>query len=288
MPVSAISLSRSIVSSNDPHRFLQLLLAYEAPVETYTSQKPLIDDVHDTKDEAKQDDNKQQQATIALPSDAIVFYATVSPKSCTRAMTFVISEHMEYLSKCEALVRGSGQCGEVSNLKLKALKVPNMNHVLKDALHKSSAYNPYVDIDLDVERKIPSTWLPSVFKFFESSGIWSCIDLAIRTRGGYHILLLRDRITGCQMERLHKFKSTCTIVEDEAITSSHSLALKKSAKEKVPVVKMVPPKRTRTWFGTDTDSQVPIPGTLQGGFPVEIVPNLRDEFLTLDPTVSAT
>lgn len=118
---------------------------------------------------------------------------------------------------------------------------PHVQSILKTHMHKCAALSRFVDIDFDVDHKdVPKQ--KTVMEFFEKEMLWPSIAMTICTRGGFHVLFHVSKLSGEQRQQMHIYG-----------------------------------KKTKL-FSVDNDSQVPIPGTYQGGHVVRMIPDLENHW----------
>lgn len=164
-----------------------------------------------------------------IPSEAIGIYCTVDPLSKKLAE---IEQRYEEEKNRYRQSPFKNAAGELVYSK-----------TFKTWLHMSHAHKLYYDCDVDVVKTDPGyrTKLQTLHILFSDLSLYSCVAYTIKTRGGFHILLERDKFAGERCHKLMLFKGN----------------------------------GGKGWFGVNKDSQVPVPGTIQGGFHVKRISDLQ-------------
>ena len=131
---------------------------------------------------------------------------------------------------------------------------------LKTAFQTSAVDRRVLNCDVDVDDLnngvIGDDKRKLLHLYFVQHDLYKHIILTIKTRGGYHIL----------------FDSQSLKEKFPLVTSFRHLAVR----DPQEITKPVKHNNLRYWFNTDTNCQVPLPGTYQGSYPVRIV-NLHEE-----------
>lgn len=135
----------------------------------------------------------EDKKKIPLPTDSIVYYVTINPKSQCMALTKTKADIDEYLRNCPDNFRKI-------NLGQKLDPFPNIDGILKNHIHKSPA--KYIDFDV---KHTDIVTQQKVMNYFDYKAIWPCIVLTVFTRRGFNILLDVNKITGVQRRELYLY-----------------------------------------------------------------------------------
>lgn len=210
IPNSSIILPRAILNSDSVDDFIKCLTRYEVPKEhSYTMT--------------------MKDGTLkSIPEKSLVYYITLNPKSYMMGLIKLQSQISERMYKMSI-----GE--EVGNF-------PNIDTCLKSHIHKSTVKCHFIDIDLDVDHSNLELQR-KVKNLFDEIKIWPTILTTLFTRGGFHIILHNDKLTGHQHKSLFLFSQ-------------------------------------KNFFTLDKDSQVPIPGTYQSDHLVHMI-DLEDYWRSL-------
>jgi hypothetical protein len=224
-----VGLARTIVTSTDAGNFVRKVLAYEVPLECFVVSGA---------------DGKE----MCVPTNAIVLYATLSPKSPCAALGKLNQEFLALLgSRMKESAESKGQGPESKGPR----ESSDIAHALQDALHRSPSCFPFFDLDIDV-RDVdspdidPLVWVPPFAAFMDLHRVWPAVACVLRTRGGYHVILDRAQLAGDTMEALHRFEKGCNV------------RLRRTG-------------LVHRWLTGAKSPQVPIAGTIQGGYPVTML-----------------
>lgn len=165
-----------------------------------------------------------------------VAYLTINPKSMLAGWNETSKSVMDFY-RCAA----AGVFDTVK--KASSFNVSKIPSVLRGNIHKSTSSKIFTDFDVDTKDIDKLALIRSAIR-----PIVDCLVAIIETRGGYHIIA-RNKDIGRHRKDLYEFSKTC-VFDD---------------------VNRVGNKVIQSWFSIISDSQVPIPGTVQGGFNVQFV-----------------
>lgn len=174
-----------------------------------------------------------------IPSGCMALYISLQPKSCIDGFLLFQQEMMGELAG-----HARSQVEKASGLESFA----KMESTLKGKIHVSTSQdhgNRLVDLDVDTKDEAK---LKILRDFLRENNLVDHIVFSMETRGGFHVTLNRAAMVGPQFKQLHGF------VRSQANTGFEGRATRTKGAE--------------GWVSVKKDDLVPIPGTIQGGFPV--------------------
>lgn len=198
---------------------------------------------------------------VPIPSCAVGIYCTLDPRSATLAQIEMTYEQDKLTYLASQFASGDKEGHELKSEK-PGHKPYSKERIFKTWLHKTVAKNLFLDIDFDVYAKDVES-RRKVWNFFEEEKLWPFLVMTLATRGGYHLLLKSKGLLDPARKRLMSFAGTCKKEVLVAETSDKFVGTKPGDKKKSTVLLQ--------WFTVNKKSQVPIPGTLQGGHLVTMI-----------------
>jgi hypothetical protein len=172
---------------------------------------------------------------IPVPVGSTAVYMSLNPKNMLTGWNLTVGQVNDfYRSVVERNFGGTN------------LDVSKLESVFRSNVHKSTAEKIYVDLDVDTKEETQLCQVKDILR-----PIVAAIDAIIETRGGYHVVLRKAGIKA-HHKALYEFSKKATFPG--------------TARDGKTV--------TKHWFSLaseDGDAQVPVPGTLQGGFKVRFV-----------------
>lgn len=214
----------------------------------------------------------------AIPNNAIVLYITLDPRSHDEAEeevrhrlrmmeiqdTRAALKERTASASVSASVSASASSTTLPMLEKSSKLEDEKNrrardpiHAYKTHLHKHAAESLYLDADVDLE---PDDLVSrkKLVEFFDSHGLWKFVAVTLKTRGGYHIVISTKGMLDPLRKALHSWPA------------EHGFIIRNSA--------TLPQKIS--WISIHKCSQVPLAGTLQGGYPVTMI-DLRAEVVSM-------
>lgn len=186
-----------------------------------------------------------------IPNKSIIVYFNINPTDVLKAykeFNQVMNEYMYELAHCAAEGRKTDDIMK---------RIRKQDTLLMNCFQKNRGTKHYLDVDFDV----PKDYFDAVVKPFidelRENGVKVVV---IDTRGGYHILLKRDTI---------KFN-----FNDVIYKANEKFALEYMKRNDVKLGEngyIDLPKETGHEIILNKNAMVPVPGTLQGGYPVRIL-----------------
>lgn len=168
-----------------------------------------------------------------IPNDALVIYLNINPRSMLKASTN-FSNHITHLFAETITNNNSNNNSQFKHLLSK----------FRSFIHASQiSQPPYIELDIDTKDR---AWLQKM-KERVLQPITQYIVCIIETRGGYHIVLNNRTITKQIKSQLYM-----NIHRDKSFEFTENGVVKK-------------------YIELHSDPSPPVPGTIQGGFPVKYI-----------------
>lgn len=182
--------------------------------------------------------SKDGQTHVPVPPGCTALYLTVRARSCLLAYK---NFQAAMTSLCiEALSNGD------SKLAMEAMT--RVESEFKGAVHRAVSLDAPHMLDFDVDTKDPAL-LESLGQLLFDCGAEDKLLAIVETRGGFHVLVNKTTVADV-LPRIHEFCRNSVFADKDRNGKSIS----------------------KHWVSISGDGMVPVPGTLQGGFRVKMLP----------------
>jgi hypothetical protein len=175
---------------------------------------------------------------IPIPEKCIIVYFNINPTNVLKSYNEFAGTMNEYFMEF-ALNASKG--GDIDNV---SQRINKMDVLLMNCFQRNRGTKHYIDIDFDIPKN--ETWI--LTKFLSNLKENNITYYVIDTKSGYHVLLRRDTIK-------YNFTEVVKKLENEA--NEYRLG------------KMI--SETHWEIMVNKNEMIPLPGTLQGGYPVSII-----------------
>ena len=182
---------------------------------------------------------------FSIPEKCMVCYVNINPSSTPRA----IAEFKKVLSEYEIELSSIALEGRQNSNNI-AERLNKLDNSLMTAYQQSMGTKHWIDIDLDVEKQFKPYENQVIKDYMQKKGLktYYWID----TKSGYHLLIRRDEL------KFNPEELTSFCIEEE---------YKKYWINQV----RIPEDNMDYEIVVNKNYMIPMPGTLQGGYPVSVI-----------------
>ena len=248
-----VHLPRILVTHNDPNQLVRLVQRYEIPLDGY---------IHYVKSKLNIDGKDiEVEKEESIPNQSLAVYFNINVKSTLtgfdKLQKKIQEAFIESVKNHNNDSYNSISSSSSTSLSSSSSSSPPLPRILTSLNRIQSLLLSNIDksncngktfIDLDVDTKEKS-WLDILFKTLFPHIQHSIIKI-IETHGGYHVICKKTLLNWIQIDHINKFM--------------------KSYDLKFESVDRAGKKCMKTWMSVASDALIPLPGCLQGGFPVRM------------------
>lgn len=225
---------RRIIREKNWIKFLRTLRKFEANDGAYTSKKG-----------------------SSIPQSSIVVYWNINPSSSLQVYKEFTKTMTDYMAELGVCARDSRKSGDILS------RVNKMDRLLMNCYQKNKGTKHYIDIDFDISSKDYSSVVIPFRKSLRERGVR---HLVVGTKSGYHILLDRSTLNYNFNEDVYKANENLIRV----CLKEKGISLNEYFKDR-PKTEINVKELTGGEIIVNKNDMIPLPGTYQGGFPVNIL-----------------
>lgn len=226
--------SRSIVRNHELDRFLRSVRKYEVAKGGYTT---------------KNGSN--------IPEHAIVVYANINPSHTLKA-------YLEFQQKMTEYMKELAICAEEGRKVEDVMyRINKMDTLLMNCYQRSTGTKHYVDVDFDIDKSyFDSVVKPFLDSLTENGALFYVID----TRGGYHVMISRRSLNYNYTEDVYRANENIALEWMRRNGTNAQDLLTQSSRNSLAIN-----ETTGMEAIVNKSAMVPLPGALQGGYPVTVL-----------------